>query len=66
LKELLLILILICFGGMDDGVLSPENVILWHLSNGFNAAIITGHNSLEPGIFKLFFEKEKMIQIFEN
>lgn len=32
----------------DDGVLSPEYVILWHLANGFNAAIITGHNSLEP------------------
>jgi hypothetical protein len=36
--------------GKDDGALSPEQVILWHLANGFNAAIITGHNSLEPGL----------------
>jgi predicted metal-dependent phosphoesterase TrpH len=52
-------LVLFYIGGIDDGVLSPENVILWHLANGFNAAIITGHNSLEPGIFNLLFEEKK-------
>lgn len=32
----------------DDGRLSNRQVIKWHIANGFNATVITGHNSLMP------------------
>lgn len=32
----------------DDGQLTNRQVIKWHIANGFNATVITGHNSLMP------------------
>jgi predicted metal-dependent phosphoesterase TrpH len=31
---------------IDDGTLTYEQNILWHIANGFNVAVITGHNTL--------------------
>lgn len=34
----------------SDGCLTPEQTIQWHIANGFNAAIITDHNTLEGAL----------------
>ena len=30
--------------------LGPEETILWHLGNGYNAMIVTDHNEIEPAL----------------
>lgn len=32
----------------DDGMLSVEQNLKWHIAHGYNATIITAHNQLEP------------------
>ena len=34
----------------SDGVLTPEQNILWHKAHGFNAAVITDHNTLSGAL----------------
>ena len=34
----------------SDGELTPEESILWHIANGYNAAIITDHNTLQGAL----------------
>ncbi|EGG23690.1 hypothetical protein DFA_05824 [Cavenderia fasciculata] len=43
----------------SDGKLSVENLILWHIKNGFNAMIVTDHNTVSGGLAAEKLAKEK-------
>ncbi|KAL1923574.1 uncharacterized protein VTP21DRAFT_8554 [Calcarisporiella thermophila] len=34
----------------SDGVMSPEQVINWHIANGYNAVIVSDHNTIKGGL----------------
>lgn len=43
----------------DDGSLSAEENIKWHIAHGFNATIITGHNTLDSALAARDIAREK-------
>ena len=54
LSTIYLFLILTLSIDHDDGSLSAEQNLRWHIAHGYNAAIITGHNTLDSGTYFLF------------
>jgi hypothetical protein len=43
---------------MSDGSLTPEQLVHWGIAGGFNAMIITDHNSVEGGLAAQLYVKE--------
>ncbi|KAF9028623.1 hypothetical protein BGZ52_009579 [Haplosporangium bisporale] len=43
----------------SDGRMSPETLIKWHIANGFNAVIVTDHNTIEGGLAAQKIGQEK-------
>jgi len=43
----------------SDGALSPEQNIQWHIANGFNAAVISDHNTAKGGSIAQQIAREK-------
>lgn len=43
----------------SDGILSPEQNILWHKAHGFNAAVITDHHAVVGSLEALAIAQEK-------
>ncbi|KAG0040915.1 hypothetical protein BGZ83_002414 [Gryganskiella cystojenkinii] len=43
----------------SDGRMSPDTLLKWHIANGFNAVIVSDHNTIEGGLAaqKLAMEK---------
>ncbi|KAF8950394.1 hypothetical protein BGZ46_004567, partial [Entomortierella lignicola] len=34
----------------SDGRMSPESLLNWHIANGYNALIVSDHNTVEGGL----------------
>ncbi|KAF9978451.1 hypothetical protein BGZ73_002347 [Actinomortierella ambigua] len=34
----------------SDGIMTPETLIKWHIANGYNALIVSDHNTIEGGL----------------
>ncbi len=43
----------------SDGVLTPEQSLLWHMAMGFNACVISDHSSIEAAIEARAIAREK-------
>ncbi|KAF9158377.1 hypothetical protein DFQ26_007719 [Actinomortierella ambigua] len=43
----------------SDGIMTPETLIKWHIANGYNALIVTDHNTIEGGLAAEMIAKEK-------
>ncbi|KAG0095974.1 hypothetical protein BGZ93_005156 [Podila epicladia] len=43
----------------SDGRMSPETLIKWHIANGYNAVIVTDHNTIRGGLAAQKIAKEK-------
>nr|MDO8084569.1 PHP domain-containing protein [Candidatus Sigynarchaeum springense] len=49
----------------SDGVLTPEQNIIWHIKHGFNAAVITDHNNIQGAQEAQRIAREKYDSIFK-
>ncbi|KAG0334552.1 hypothetical protein BG000_008236 [Podila horticola] len=43
----------------SDGRMTPETLIKWHIANGYNAVIVTDHNTIKGGLAAQMIAKEK-------
>ncbi|KAG0245495.1 hypothetical protein BGW41_000122 [Actinomortierella wolfii] len=34
----------------SDGIMTPETLLKWHIANGYNAVIVSDHNTIEGGL----------------
>ncbi|KAF9995028.1 hypothetical protein BGZ79_000182, partial [Entomortierella chlamydospora] len=34
----------------SDGRMSPETLLKWHIANGYNAVIVSDHNTIDGGL----------------
>eukprot|EP01132_Coremiostelium_polycephalum_P002543 gene2543-3146_t len=48
-----------CHTVYSDGGLTPEQNILWHIANGYNAMFVTDHNTVDGGIAAQKIAREK-------
>ncbi|MEX2728394.1 MAG: PHP domain-containing protein, partial [Candidatus Sigynarchaeum springense] len=49
----------------SDGVLTPEQNIIWHIKHGFNAAVITDHNNIQGAQEAQRIAREKYDSVFK-
>ncbi|MBN2150108.1 MAG: PHP domain-containing protein [Candidatus Lokiarchaeota archaeon] len=49
----------------SDGVLTPEQNIIWHIKHGFNAAVITDHNNIQGAQEAQRIAREKYNSVFK-
>jgi hypothetical protein len=49
----------------SDGVLTPEQNIIWHIKHGFNAAVITDHHAIQGALEAQRIAREKYNDTFK-